>query len=131
MALILIHTIILVNDHVIENNLSYLNGGKNKLRGLDNNDDGEEIWKLGFHQDRDLNNLVNNIVFRYLMRDSKLVLPTKSYDFASKNTKEYINDIFLMISDLNYDLLNISKTIVDESILNYYFKSAANIDQIR
>ena len=122
MSLIIIHTIMLVNDKSLSESLSWTRTNK----GIFSQTEG--LWENAYHKDRELNNLLNNILMRYLMRDSSFTAGGNSYTFVKSSTKDTINDIFLMISDINYDVYEISKNLVGNKLMNFITHNYANRD---
>lgn len=126
MSLIILHTIVLVNDKSLEESLSW----KRKGEGLFTNSD-KELWNNAYFKDRELNHLINNILMKYLMAESKAKRGSDEYLYMGDSTKEHLDNIFMMLTEVNYDPYQISKDLVNERLMNYHTDQVQNIIKIR
>jgi hypothetical protein len=58
---------------------------------------------------------------KYVVKDCSFKVGEKSFTYTRESTKNIINNIFLMISDINYDAFEISKGHIDSRILDFRF----------
>ena len=62
-SLILLHCIVLQNDESLKESLSFTQSIK---------DSGKKFWRNAYYKNQQLNNVVNNIIMKYLLRDNAL-----------------------------------------------------------
>lgn len=109
--------IILVNDKSLTESLSWMKTGEGVFTSQD------EVWPNAYHKDKELNNILNNILMKYIVKDCSFKVGDKSFTYTRKATRTIINNIFLMISDINYDAFEVSKSHIDQRILDYRFSN--------
>jgi hypothetical protein len=117
LCLIINHMIILVNDKSLTESLSWMKTGEGVFTSQD------EVWPNAYHKDKELNNILNNILMKYIVKDCSFKVGDKKFSYTRKGTRTIINNIFLMISDINYDAFEISKSHIDQRILDYRFSN--------
>ena len=89
----------------------------------------EKYWRNAYYKNQQLNNVVNNVIMKYLLRDNALENSRFDKDdyhsliYVDEETKQVLNDIFMMMSDLDFDVCFKSSQLVDEDLLNYYTSS--------
>lgn len=126
MSLIILHIITLVNDKSLEESLSW----KRKSKGLFVNS-ADELWNNAYFKDKELNHLINNILMKYLMRESKAKKGSNEYIYMGDSTKENLDNIFMMLTEVDYDPFQISKELVNEKLMNYHTDQVKNILKMR
>jgi hypothetical protein len=114
---IILHCIVLINDKCLLESNSFTQT-KEPF-------DREEPWKVVYFKNQSLNNIINNIMMKYLMKDS--LFTVEEFDrekpdtmlFIDEQTKVNLNNIFMMISDVDTDMFFVSQNLVTEELLNY------------
>ena len=72
-----------------------------------------------------MNNIINNIMMKYLMKDSVISIEGYVYGepdtmiYLDEKTKENLNNIFMMISDVDTDVCFVSQNLVTEDLLSF------------
>lgn len=117
LCLIIIHMIVLVNDKSLTESLSWLKQGTGVFASED------AVWPNAYHKDRELNSILNNILMKYIVKDCSFKVVDKSFTYTRSPTRNLINNIFLMISDINYDAFELSKSHIDRRILDFRYKN--------
>lgn len=117
-SLIILHCIVLNNDKSFKESLSF----SKKSTGIfkDNS-----MWSLAYYKNQKLNNIINNILMKYLLEDS--MISRNSYEnnnpesmiFTDDETKENLNHIFMLISDVDTDVCYVSQQLVTQKLFNY------------
>jgi hypothetical protein len=118
-SLIIIHCMVLVNDHSMKQSLSFTRESSVFSAKPEN-------WNLAYFKSQQLNNIINNIMMKYLMKDSVISVDNgfdsanpDSMIYLDEDTKINLNDIFMMISDVDMDICFISKNLVTDELLSY------------
>lgn len=126
MSSIILHIIVLVNDKSLQESLSW----KRQSKGLFINS-RKELWNNAYYKDRELNHLINNILMKYLMRESVAKKGATVYKYMGEETKENFKNIFMMLTEVDYDPYQISKQLVCQELMDYHTDQLANIMKIR
>ena len=119
MSLILIHSILMINDESLKESLAWSKTGQ----GLFKRSKGGRLWDHVYFKDKEINHLINSILLKYLMRVSPLHsgkdLSVKKLFFPSKETQNYIDDLFMITSSVDFDVMHVSNLLVNPEILRF------------
>lgn len=117
-SLIILHSMVLVNDESFKESLSFTKTNKGIFKN-------SKPWSSAYYKNQQLNNIINNIMMKYLMKDSVISIEgfvsgqPETMIFIGEDTKENLNNIFMMISDVDTDVCFVSQNLVTEELLNY------------
>jgi len=108
---ILLHIIILINDTSMARSLTAIPGDVHNRKP----------WRGAYFNSHNLNNIINQILTRYIMVDKKL----ESQDGTEMSTNTYelsetLEKIFLLISDTQQDVTSLTMELTQPKEIEYY-----------
>ena len=126
LSLIILHIIMLVNDESLNESLSWKRQSKGVFK-----ESASILWNNAYYKDEELNSIINSIMLKYLLRETGLEWRSNHYDFFSQKTKENLDNIFMMLTDVEYDVFDISKQLVERRLVDYHTNRVSGLEEIR
>lgn len=117
-SMIILHSIVLNNDKSFKESLSFTRSSTGVFK-----DAG--MWNLAYYKNQKLNNIINNVLMKYLLEDSIINQTSfqngkpESMVFTDEETKTNLNHIFMLISDVDTDVSHVSAQLVTQDLFNY------------
>lgn len=109
----------LVNDESFKESLTYTRKSKGPFSS-------KKAWKNAYYKNKQLNNIINNIMMKYLIQDCILEKEPhmKESDpsrmlYVDEETKEILNTIFMLITDVDTDVCFVGQNLVTENLISY------------
>jgi hypothetical protein len=109
---------VLVNDKSFEESLSFTKKNKGIFKD-------SKPWTNAYYKNQQLNNIINNILMKYLMTDRVISIEgfvsgkPETMIFIDEATKENLNNIFMMIADVDTDVCFVSQNLVNDKLLSF------------